>query len=45
MHTNTVNRKRRGTSAFFPRGDGDGAVGVLRGCLASGCGTNERSFL
>lgn len=28
MHTNTVNRKKRGASAFFSRGDGDCAVGA-----------------
>jgi len=44
MRTNTVNRKRNGTSAFFSTGDGDGAVGGLRGCLASEYGTNERSL-
>ena len=44
MRTNTVNRKRNGTSAFFSTGDGDGAVGALGGCLASEYGTNERSL-
>jgi len=28
MHTNMVNRKRMGASAFFSRGDGDCAVGA-----------------